>query len=230
MNFFGVEVGVVQIGEGGPRAPVFEVVARPNGWQKEVKEGVAGKQSPQAPSPLNAQRQDFFIDVLTDVVAARPTIRMPSRGNGSWLSYASGPFGSWSISATGDGRIRVEAYLDTGVQAVNKQLFDEMLSEAGSWETSSGVPLSWERLDDRRASRIGCYHDGFDYADGAARAAARSWAATATVGMYDAMNDTLRLRGRQLRDAAKSLPVPVGAPAAEGTPATSTVSSLEGHP
>src|ERR1700712_3068445 len=33
VNFFGVEVGVVQIAD-GPRAPVFEVVARPNEWQK----------------------------------------------------------------------------------------------------------------------------------------------------------------------------------------------------
>src|SRR3954453_3282747 len=39
VDFFGVEVAVVQIGEAGPRAPVFEVVARPNGWQKGVKEG-----------------------------------------------------------------------------------------------------------------------------------------------------------------------------------------------
>src|SRR5215207_3827117 len=38
VDFFGVEVSVVQIGETGPRAPVFEVVARPNGWQKGVKE------------------------------------------------------------------------------------------------------------------------------------------------------------------------------------------------
>ena len=37
VNFFGVEVGVVEIGEGGPRAPVFEVVSRPNDWQKAVK-------------------------------------------------------------------------------------------------------------------------------------------------------------------------------------------------
>src|SRR4051794_2797563 len=38
VDFFGVEVSVVQISEVGPRAPVFEVVARPNNWQKGVKE------------------------------------------------------------------------------------------------------------------------------------------------------------------------------------------------
>lgn len=204
VNFFGVEVGVVQIGDAGPRAPVFEVVARPNDWQKGVKEGApGGKNSPQGPSPLNAQRQDFFLEVLAEVVAARPTIRMPSRGTGSWISFASGPFGNWDISATGDGRMRVEAYLDTGVGAVNKQLFDEMHAQAETWEAKAGVPLAWERLDDKRASRIGSYYEGFDYEDEAARSAARQWIVKAALGMFDAMNDTLRLRARQLRDAAK---------------------------
>lgn len=42
VNFFGVEVGVVQIGDEGSRAPVFEVVARPNDWQKTVKAAGTG--------------------------------------------------------------------------------------------------------------------------------------------------------------------------------------------
>jgi Domain of unknown function (DUF4268) len=217
VNFFGVELGVVQIDDAGPRAPVFEVVARPNDWQKGVKEGAGGgKPSPQGPSPLNAQRQDFFLEVLTEVVAARPAVRLPSLGTAHWTQYASGPFGYWAISATGDGRIRVEAYLDTGTQAVNKQLFDELQADAESWESKSGVPLSWERLDDKRASRIGSYHEGFDFADEAARSLVRLWATKAAIGMFDAMNETLRLRARQLRDAGQS-----GAPSAtEGQSAT----------
>lgn len=93
VNFFGVEVGVVQIGD-GPRAPVFEVVARPNDWQKRVKS--AGNTAGGGPGPgstRNSQRQDFFADVLSAVVAQVPAIRMPARSNDSWLSFASGPFG-----------------------------------------------------------------------------------------------------------------------------------------
>ena len=37
VQFFGVEVGVVQIGDTGPMAPVFEVVSRPNDWAKGFK-------------------------------------------------------------------------------------------------------------------------------------------------------------------------------------------------
>ncbi len=73
VDFFGVEVGVVQIGETGPRAPVFEVVARPNDWQKAVKEvgGIRGGGSGPAISPLNATRQDLYAEVLTAVVWRR---------------------------------------------------------------------------------------------------------------------------------------------------------------
>jgi hypothetical protein len=41
VSFFGVEVAIVQIAD-GPRAPVFEVVSRPNDWQKQVKTTATG--------------------------------------------------------------------------------------------------------------------------------------------------------------------------------------------
>jgi hypothetical protein len=71
VNFFGVEVGVVQVGKAGPRAPVFEVVSRPNDWQKMVKTRGASTSSV-AISPLNAKRQDLYAEVLAAVVSARP--------------------------------------------------------------------------------------------------------------------------------------------------------------
>lgn len=99
VDFFGVEVSVVQIGADGPRAPVFEVVARPNGWQKGVKEVGGGAAAAAAQvGGINALRQDFFADVLSGVVAARPAIRMPARGNQNWISFAGGPWGSWVLS------------------------------------------------------------------------------------------------------------------------------------
>ena len=73
--FFGVEVGVVRIGDTGPCAPVFEIVSRPNNWQKNVKAADTGASSQPNISPLNAARQNFFLEVLTDLTECRPTIR-----------------------------------------------------------------------------------------------------------------------------------------------------------
>ena len=47
----------------------------------------------------------------------------------NWLSFAAGPFGYWSLSIASLGRLRVEAYLDTGSAETTKHLFDEFASE-----------------------------------------------------------------------------------------------------
>src|SRR3954469_16147397 len=44
------------------------------------------------------------------------------------------------------------------VSGVNKALFDELHVQASAWEVRVGCPLSWERLDDKRASRVAAYH------------------------------------------------------------------------
>ncbi|UOY01652.1 DUF4268 domain-containing protein [Blastococcus sp. PRF04-17] len=117
-----------------------------------------------------------------------------------------------------DGRLRVEAYLDSGNGEVNKALFDELQADAAAWEAKVGHPLSWERLDDKRASRIAAYRPAGDLADDGARAALKAWAVPTVLAMYDAMNDLLRSRARELREAAKMQEQAAGAgPAAPPT-------------
>lgn len=201
VEFFGVEVTVVQIGQSGPRAPVFTVVARPNDWQKNVRENNAAA-APGATSPVNAVRQDLFADVLTGVNAVRPGIRIPARSNANWLSFGSGPFGNWSLTVLPDGRFRVEAYLDCGNAALNKALFDEMAADAPTWEQRAEVPLSWERLDSKRASRIATYSEPAELGDPDARARVTQWGIDALITMHDTFNLPLRSRAKQLRTTA----------------------------
>ncbi len=203
VDFFGVEVAVVQIGETGPRAPVFEVVARPNGWQKGVKAVGGATAAAGQGGGVNAVRQDFFADVLTEVVAARPAIRMPSRSKDNWLSFASGPWGYWALSIATGGRLRIEAYIDSGDVRVNKTLFDELHADAGIWERRVVQPLAWERLDDKRASRIATYRSVTDLSEPGDREQLKTWATGALLAMYDALNDRLRTRGRELREVQK---------------------------
>lgn len=200
VEFFGVEISVVQIGEDGPRAPVFTVVARPNGWQKDVRDRNG---MPAAPiTPLNAERQDLFAEVLTAVNAARPGIRIPARSNTNWIAFASGPFGYWSLTGLPDGRLRVEAYLDGGDRVLNKALFDELQAAALTWEQRAGVPLSWERLDNKRGSRVAAYSEPVALTDEEARAQLKQWATGTVIGLHDALNATLRNRAKQLRASA----------------------------
>ena len=49
---------------------------------------------------------------------------------------------------------RVELYIDAPVAADNKALYDRLHAERSGAEGEFGGPLSWQRLDDKRASRI----------------------------------------------------------------------------
>ena len=198
VRFFGVEVSVVQIGEGGPRAPVFEVVARPNDWQKNVKTAGRSSGAPSTLTPANAQRQEFFAEVLEAVVEQLPAIRMPAPGRVSWLAFASGPFGNCDICVTIDGRLRVEAYVDTGNQITTKALFDEFAQQGDLYEAAAGTHLTWERIDEKRASRIAAYHD-IDLDDAQSRTEAKTWAVQSLVRMFTAMNEPLRARAKALK-------------------------------
>jgi hypothetical protein len=200
IGFFGVEVGVVQVGDEGPRAPVFTVVSRPNDWQKAVKG--ASSSELKTVTPLNAARQDFFADVLAAVNALRPAIRVPTRDRSNFTAFASGPFGYWSMSATGDARLRLEAYLDTGDQESTKELFDEFAATRVMWEEKVGAgPLSWERLDARRASKIATYHP-FDLDDEEQSAESATWAKDTLIAMYDTLNTPLRTAAKRIKAAA----------------------------
>ena len=201
VDFFGVSIGVVQISATGPRAPVFEVVSRPNAWQKNVKEstgttGAGGRPATTA----NIDRQEFFREVLTQVVASHPNVRLPRPGRDSWISFASGPFGYWSISFDRRNRCSVEAFIDLGDKALNKALFDELSADSDRWASLTGLPLSWQRRDDLRSSRVAVQSDPVVLDDVESRSTARDWAVDCVVRMVEALDATLRLRAREMRD------------------------------
>jgi hypothetical protein len=83
----------------------------------------------------------------------------------SWLVVTSLPRDraqslSFCVSFAHRSRVRVELYIDTGDQATNKHMFDALYADRVRLEQEVAAPLTWERLDDKRASRIAVYHPG----------------------------------------------------------------------
>ncbi|WP_370971234.1 DUF4268 domain-containing protein [Amycolatopsis sp. cg9] len=196
---FGIEVGVVHIGT-SVRAPVLDVVVKPNDWAKAAKET-----SKAVVSPKNQQRMAFFEDVFDLMAVSYPAIRAPKTQTASWCSFASGPFGYYSLTFTKQG-YRVEIYLDTGSKESNKQVFDELHGERQVLQQALGFELDWDRLDSNRSSRIATYLDGFDLetADEAARRQAVKWSVDRATALHQQFDGRLRELAKVAKEQSTS--------------------------
>lgn len=155
IDFFGVELELLRIDD-SPAAPHFNVVAQPNEWAKSTREAGAA-----VVSERGRRYQQLFEQLLDDFKRARPGLTSTSRvGPDSWLGFTAGrPGMSFVWAITNRGRIRVELYIDTGTRDANKALFDALQIRSAELERLLDTELSWERLDNRKASRVATYHD-----------------------------------------------------------------------
>lgn len=83
----------------------------------------------------------------------------------SWLTLAPVPdvlprIAYLNLSFTRTKQLRVEIYIDSGDQVKNKRIFDRLYSSKEEIEAAIGEPLSWERIDEKRASRVAIYYPG----------------------------------------------------------------------
>lgn len=136
---------------------------------------------------------DFFSPLLTMLREANAfPIWNTTPDGASWLGIATLRKGGTSIAGfnfafTRTRQFRIELYIDSGDQGQNKQLFDALNGRKEQIEQELGASLSWERLPEKRASRIAVYHDVFITADEADLAALRVWAVEMMIRFHDVM-------------------------------------------
>lgn len=146
VSFFGIELELLQVDK-PPPAPHFKLVAQPNEW-------------PPSPPPTVTPRQRtyeaFFSTLLDKVKAKHPNLTRAKRAYPqNWFSYPVGRAGFTVNTVFGQGdQFRVELYIDVGDQSQNKAAFDALYEDREAIEARIGQTVVWERLDDRRASRI----------------------------------------------------------------------------
>lgn len=145
-DFFLVKVEAVRIGE-SPAAPLLTVIVGPseeNSVRSQKKE--------------LAERYDIRHNWWSRLVA-QPTAKLHAHitpGPYSWIGTTSGVRGlNLNYVVTQDDS-SAELYIDRGKdsEAENKSIFDQLY--VASAQINADVPhvISWERLDERRASRI----------------------------------------------------------------------------
>jgi Domain of unknown function (DUF4268) len=137
-------------------------------------------------------RHRFFEAMFELVAMRRPGFRIPRFGYENWVGFAAGPFGFYDVAFTANGAVRAGIYLDMQERTSTKRLFDDLFAERLAIETAVGRILSWERLDDRRASRIVDYREVRDLDSREERRVVADWAAETVVKLMEALDDRLR--------------------------------------
>jgi len=159
VRFFGVEIGVVSIGNSQP-APLFKLRAQPNDWHAEVAAAAKSTSQQAGKAPLY---QAFWTRFLERVKTERPGWTHAQKPQtASWFAMAcpfkGGPFYSSSF-AQGE-KLRTELYIDFGDAEQNTKLFESLSAQKELIERTYAAALSWEDLPDRRACRIADYAHG----------------------------------------------------------------------
>ncbi len=149
MAFYLIQVEAVRIGDSAP-APLFSIVAGPSPESRQI--GAQRKEL----AERYLLRLEFWEQLLEKgKPRAHPHTRIsPSKDN--WIGAGAGMSGlTWAYVILMD-HGRVELYIDTPEAERNKAIFDALAQHKEAIETAFGAPLDWQRLDNKRASRI-CY-------------------------------------------------------------------------
>lgn len=124
-----------------------------------------------------------FFGALQELIQKRGDfpLRMVSPDGQSWQTLATlpepGPHCLYFLASFVWGqRFRIELYIDARDQAQNKTIFDRLYAESAVYEEAAGMEISWERLFEKRASRVAIYHPGAITDDEKALQKLRLWA------------------------------------------------------
>ena len=192
-GFFGIVLEAWRIGESLP-APRLRVEVKPDNWSRSVQaarsSGLTDTQ--QAYLRFWGEFQPAFRDAYPDWTRSN----VPRKEH--WMIFPSARSALLKYSAAfcrtaGGYGLRAEAYIDTGDRETTKEAFDGLREKQGQIEQTVGDELDWDRLDDKRASRISLYFpDRVRVTDEERWPEARTWLVQAMGKMRDAFDPILK--------------------------------------
>ena len=102
--------------------------------------------------PRGAIRKKFFTHLLDHAAEVTDLHAKISPGPAGWVGTRR--HGQWWNYAVTQEATRAELYIDSGNFNDNKPLFDHLFSHREEIEAAFGGALYWQRLDNKRASRV----------------------------------------------------------------------------
>lgn len=145
INIFLIEIEAWRIGDSAP-APRFNIIAKPNEWAKLVKQ--AGERTL---SDYKLFQQKFW-EYLNEI-----------DGSGSLGNRKARPR-HWHDVSIGSSKAHISLTVNKTNESItcdlyiphddDKKIFDKLFNQRTDIELSSGLPLEWMRLEDKRATRV----------------------------------------------------------------------------
>ena len=159
LDFFGVELEVLQIVGSDLKAPSFKVVVGPKGETEKIT--ALTSVSSGTPNERQARYQSYFRALLEVIKEQQPGLTRRKKVNfDSWIGIGAGRAGFFfNFAFTSVGKYRIEVYLDSTDKLRNKKAFDLLQVSKPEVESQLGIGLDWDRLDNRKASRISWYYE-----------------------------------------------------------------------
>lgn len=149
LAFYLVKVEAVRIAD-SPAAPLFTILATPTEQAKQI--GERKKEW----AERHYKRMDFWTELLKQSNDKTKLFANISPNRYSWVGTGAGRSGisfNFVIHRDwGSAELYIDHDRDTGEK--NKAIFDALHAQKDKIEAEMGSPLEWERLDEKRASRI----------------------------------------------------------------------------
>ena len=157
INFFLIEIHAYKIGD-SLCAPKFEVVEKPNDFIKNAKVQMGSGELNKSQS----ERLIFWTRFNEILIERGKPFNVRKATTDHWYDVAIGISGAHvSISLVNkEGCIGVELYIND-----DKELFDKLYANKEKIEQELGLNLDWQRLNDKKTSRIMHRIEGLNFDD-----------------------------------------------------------------
>lgn len=157
ISFFLLEIQAYKIGDSLP-APKFEVIEKPNDFIQSTRSmGFDGEIS-----QTQSERLYFWTKFNDEIVVNGKPFNIRKATTDHWYDVALGTSEA-HISITlvnKNNSVGVEVYIYD-----NKELYDKLFLNNDEIHKELGFEMSWQRLDNKKASRIIYYIDGLCFSD-----------------------------------------------------------------
>lgn len=155
-EFFGLEIELWQIAE-SPPAPIFNVIAQPNDWSREVKQSAQG-----ALSDTKLLQLQYWQALMDRLKQAKGKVKPRKARPQHWVNYSIGRTGTWLSTCVNSHKKTI--WVEFGFMGPpGKAWFNELEAQKEEIEAKLGVKLDWQRLDGRKMSRIALHRPDTDF-------------------------------------------------------------------